>query len=254
MTVSPEHVQQVQPRPVANALNVVFRWLLIGSAAVFALATSVAIALPHPASIQFASLINWAAGLSFLAGAAALLGVGLTEIFRGSPVTEARTSKLQVKPTPGVRLPLAFCVLGLLLAIYYGLHAFWWDPLAAAPGYTLSEIYSLLREANQFSLAVVIVWGLIVVLLVAALPNVHEWLRGMASYSTKRAIGFCSLSVAIACFLLFVGWGWHMGMGLADTFMTTGGEHSPTAVPFGVATLVLGALGIYGLFVPVRAR
>lgn len=254
MTVSPEHLHRAQPRPVANTLNVVFRWLLIGSAAVFALATSVAIALPHPSSIQFASPINWAAGLSFLAGAAALLGVGISEIFRSSPAAEAKTSKLQRKPTPGVRLPLAFCALGLALAIYYGLHAFWWNPLAAAPGYSISEIYSLLRETNQFSLAVVIVWGFIVVLLVAALPNVHEWLRGIPHYSTKRAIGFCSLAVAAACFLLFLGWGWHMGMGLADTFMTSGADHSPTAVPFGVATLLLGALGIYGLFVPARAR
>lgn len=254
MTVSPEHLHRAQPRPVANTLNAVFRWLLIGSAAVFALAISGAIALPHPVSIQFASLINWAAGLSFLAGAAALLGVGISEIFRASPATEAKTSTLQGKPTPGVRLPLTFCVLGLLLAIYYGLHAFWWNPLAAAPGYTLSEIYSLLKETNQFSLLVVVVWGFFVALLLAALPNVHEWLRGMASYSTKRAIGFCSLSVAIACFLLHLGWGWHMGVGLADTFITTGGEHSPTAVPFGVATLVLGALGIYGLFAPARAR
>ena len=254
MTVSPEHLHRAQTRPVANTLNVAFRWLLIGSAAVFALAISVALALPFPASIQFASLINWAAGLSFLAGAAALLGVGISEIFRSSPATEAKTSKLQRKPTPGVRLPLAFCALGLALAIYYGLHAFWWNPLAAAPGYSISEIYSLLRETNQFSLAVVIVWGFIVVLLVAALPNVHEWLRGMPHYSTKRAIGFCSLAVAAACFLLFLGWGWHMGMGLADTFMTSGADHSPTAVPFGVATLLLGALGIYGLFVPARAR
>ncbi|WP_237207131.1 hypothetical protein [Rothia nasimurium] len=254
MTVSPDRLHRAQPRPVANTLNAVFRWLLIGSAAVFALATSGAIALPHPASIQFASLINWAAGLSFLAGAAALLGVGITEIFRGSSAAEPKTNTLQGKPTPGVRLPLTFCVLGLLLAIYYGLHAFWWNPLAAAPGYTLSEIYSLLKETNQFSLLVVVVWGFFVALLLAALPNVHEWLRGMASYSTKRAIGFCSLAVAIACFLLFLGWGWHMGVGLADTFITTGGEHSPTAVPFGVATLVLGALGIYGLFVPARTR
>ncbi|MGV3324611.1 hypothetical protein ACED90_03840 [Rothia sp. 11254D007CT] len=158
------------------------------------------------------------------------------------------------KPTPGVRLPLSFCGLGLVLAIYYGLHVFWWNPLATAPGYTLSEIYSILSEANQFSLLVVIVWGFIVALLLAALPNVHEWLRGMASYSTTRAIGFCSLAVATACFLLFLGWGWHMGMGLADTFMTSGADHSPTAVPFGVAVLALGALGIYGLFAPARAR
>ena len=254
MTVSPEHLHRAQPRPVANSLNVVFRWLLIGSAAVFALATSVAIALPHPVSIQFASLINWAAGLSFLAGAAALLGVGISEIFRDSPATETKTSTLQGKPTPGVHLPLTFCVLGLLLAIYYGLHAFWWNPLAVAPGYTLTEVYDQLAQAGEFSLPVVIVWGFFVTLLLAALPNVHEWLRGMASYSTKRALGFCSLSVAIVCFLLFLGWGWHMGMGLADTFMTTGGDHSPTAVPFGVATLVLGALGIYGLFVPARTR
>lgn len=254
MTVSPDRLYRAQSRPVANTLNAVFRWLLIGSAAVFALATSGAIALPHPASIQFASLINWAAGLSFLAGAAALLGVGITEIFRGSPAAEAKTSTSQGKPTPGVRLPLTFCVLGLLLAIYYGLHAFWWNPLAAAPGYTLTEVYDQLAEAGEFSLPVVIVWGFFVTLLLAALPNVHEWLRGMASYSTKRAIGFCSLAVAIACFLLHLGWGWHMGMGLADTFITSGADYSPTAVPFGVATLVLGALGIYGLFAPARAR
>lgn len=254
MTFSPEHLHRAQPRPVANTLNVAFRWLLIGSAAVFALAISVALALPFPTSIQFASLINWAAVLSFLAGAAALLGVGISEIFRASPATEAKTSTLQGKPTPGVRLPLSFCGLGLVLAIYYGLHVFWWNPLVTAPGYTLSEIYSLMKETNQFSLFVVIVWGFIVALLLAALPNVHEWLRGMASYSTKRAIGFCSLAVAIACFLLHLGWGWHMGMGLADTFITSGADYSPTAVPFGVATLVLGALGIYGLFVPARTR
>lgn len=253
MTVSPEHLHRAQPRPVANTLNAVFRWLLIGCTAVFALATSGAIALPHPASIQFASLINWAAVLSFLAGAASLLGVGITEIFH-STSAETKTSREHVKPTPGVRLPLSFCGLGLVLAIYYGLHVFWWNPLSTAPGYTLSEIYSILSEANQFSLLVVIVWGFIVALLLAALPNVHEWLRGMASYSTTRAIGFCSLAVAAACFLLFLGWGWHMGVGLADTFMTSGADHSPTAVPFGVAVLALGALGIYGLFVPARAR
>ncbi len=253
MTVSPGHLHRAQTRPVANTLNVAFRWLLIGSAAVFALAISVALALPFPTSVQFASLINWAAVLSFLAGAASLLGVGITEIFH-STSAETKTSREYVKPTPGVRLPLSFCGLGLVLAIYYGLHVFWWNPLATAPGYTLSEIYSLMKETNQFSLFVVVVWGFFVALLLAALPNVHEWLRGMASYSTKRAIGFCSLSVAIACFLLFLGWGWHMGVGLADTFITTGGEHSPTAIPFGVATLVLGALGIYGLFVPARTR
>lgn len=251
--VSPGHLHRAHPRPVAATLNVAFRWLLIGSAAVFALVTSVAITLPHPASVQLASIINWAAVLSFLAGSISLLGVGITEIFRSSPA-EAKTSRSPEKPTPGVRLPLAFCGLGLVLATYYGLHVFWWNPLATAPGYTLSEMYSLMKETNQFSLLVVIVWGFIVALLLAALPNVHEWLRGMVSYSTTRAIGFCSLAVAAACFLLFMGWGWHMGMGLADTFMTSGADHSPTAVPFGVAVLALGALGIFGLFVPARAR
>lgn len=76
----------------------------------------------------------------------------------------------------------------------------------------------------------------------------------MASYTILRALGFCALTVSVASFLLFLGWGWHMGMGLADTFMTTGDEHSPTAIPFGVAILALGAVGIYGLFVPVRTR
>ncbi|MGV3016975.1 hypothetical protein [Rothia sp. 88186D007BW] len=252
MTVRPQSHQPAQPHRVAASLNVIFRWLTIGVAVLFALSLSVAWVLPESVFNSFASPLTWTVVLSFCMGLVSLLGVGITEIFRSQSAPTSSPQMLEAKPTPGVRLSLTFCVLGLVLAIYYGLHVFWWDPMARAPGYTLSEIYSLLKESQEFNLAVVMVWGLMAALLLAALPNVHEWLRGMASYSTKRAIGFCSLAVAAACFLLSLGWGWHMGMGLADTFMTSGADHSPTAVPFGVAVLGLGVLGVYGLFVPAR--
>ncbi|WP_326502546.1 hypothetical protein [Rothia nasimurium] len=242
---------------MATSLNLAFRWLLIGSALTFATIMSLSFISPLGEWTQFESLAKGLTVLivvAFFTGLAALLGVGLTEILRDWPAAHTATSRLQVKPTPGVRLPLTFCALGLLLAIYYGLHVFWWNPLTAAPGYQLSEIYSILGQAGEFSLTVILVWGLIVALLLVALPNVHEWLRGMASYSTLRAVGFCSFALSAICFLLSLGWGWHMGMGLADTFMIAGYDSSPTFIPFGIALLALGALGIYGLFAPARTR
>lgn len=254
MTASFSSPAKAQTNQVAASLNVAFRWLLIGSAAVFALANSVVLLLPSTAPLPLLSAVVWAAGLSFLSALCALVGIGVTAIALAPSTPTRQASAGQVGRAPGVRLPLAFSGLGLLLAAYYGLHVFWWNPLAAAPGYSLTEVYGQLAEAGEFSLVAVVGWGLVCALPLLALPWVHEWLGGIPSYSPLRAVGFCALVVAVASFLLYVGWGWHMGTGLADTFMTTGGDHSPTAVPFGVATLVLGALGIYGLFVPTRAR
>ncbi|WP_237212302.1 hypothetical protein [Rothia nasimurium] len=254
MTASFSSPAKAQTNLVATSLNVAFRWLLIGCTTVFALATSVNHLLPSTVPLPLLSTVVWVAGLSFLTALLALVGIGVTAIVLAPSTPTRQAPSGQGRRAPGIRLPLALSGLGLLLAIYYGLHVFWWNPLAVAPGYTLTEVYGQLAEAGEFSLVTVVGWGLTVALPLLALPWVHEWLSVIPSYTPLRAVGFCALVVAAASFLLYLGWGWHMGMGLADTFMTSGADRSPTAIPFGVAVLALGTLGIYGLFVPARAR
>lgn len=122
-----------RPTPLTSTLNRGFRWALITSTAFFAASTSVALMLPFEPALALYWLIIWVSILSFIALFPCTLGIVITEILRAKPQTSQGTQNSAPRPAPGIWLPLVFPALGLVLALYYGLHVFLWNPLATAP-------------------------------------------------------------------------------------------------------------------------
>jgi len=99
-----------------------------------------------------------------------------------------------------------------------------WNPQAAVPGRTLGEIRTAMASANE-SLAVplVLAWAVTGVLL-----------AGLVLIAAQRSPGLWTSTVVRMDLLLLVlaapsHWfaSFPAGMGIADTFATTGGDHTP---------------------------
>ncbi|MGF9648885.1 hypothetical protein AAIH32_12970 [Pseudarthrobacter oxydans] len=119
-----------------------------------------------------------------------------------------------------------------------------WNPLAAVPGATLHEIYAAMDRANEsLSAPTVFVWAgmgtlLAVAVLIATLRQ---------SISRKAA-------VVLYLLLLVMGAPTHMmasfpaGMGIADAFAISGGDHAPWgAALYTVSVVAFLALVFVGL-------
>lgn len=117
---------------------------------------------------------------------------------------------------------IATCVVGIL-------HVAVWNPLARVPGLTLGEIYASLAAAGE-SVAIVpwsIVWAVLTLFGAVALLVVAALRRTVGVTSTRRLVVLGLLLVAITTLLGFPP-SFGMGMSLADTFMTSGGDAAPT--------------------------
>ena len=99
-----------------------------------------------------------------------------------------------------------------------------WNPQAAVPGATLGEIYTALDDAGE-SLGAprVIAWSVVGVALAAvALIATILSKAPRASYVIAGYLALIVLAAPSHWFVAFTG-----GMGIADAFATSGGDHAP---------------------------
>lgn len=148
---------------------------------------------------------------------------------------------------------LAVLSASAILAMLAGslLHIYIWNPLARMPGMTLDEIYAGLAAAGESPSAAIpvgwaVLWVAAAVALIAAAALPHSPVRRLMT--ARRIAGIGILGVAlVAGGSWFVGFG--MGMGMADAFMTTGGDAAATGPAlslvgycFAIAALLVGLL------------
>ena len=165
-------------------------------------------------------------------------------------IEQVRANRIS-SPPPGWR---GLALTGVIWLLGMGLLAafdFYWSPLAAAPHLSLQEIYAQMKLAQEFSLQAVIAAGSIALLIQLGVCALHLLWCEVASYTGTRAIGWLALGTWFSLTVAWLAWGFHMGMGLADTFALTGGDNA--VAPSIIVSLVMSALfltGIYGLLSP----
>jgi hypothetical protein len=118
-----------------------------------------------------------------------------------------------------------------------------WNPLAAVPGATLGEIHAQLAQANETLAApLVLAWAAIGTALAAAV------LFAAAKGSITRTRGVVVLDLLILVLAAPSHWfaSFPAGMGIADAYATTGGDHAPWGmVLYAVSATVLVALIVF---------
>ena len=122
-----------------------------------------------------------------------------------------------------------------------------WNPLAAVPGATLGEIYTALDDAGE-SLGAprVFTWSAVSVALAAAAL--------IATILTKAPRASCVIAGYLALIVLAAPSHWFVaftgGMGIADAFATSGGDHAPWGgllyTASGLALLALVGMAVRG--------
>lgn len=133
-------------------------------------------------------------------------------------------SSQQLSGRSRVLVALPFTVLALLIVAAGVLHISVWNPLAKVPGLSLDEIYSAMSAAGEAPLNVfLMVWAIFWGAVAVTLPILCG-IRGVAWFFTARRIIVVGLLLVgtTASFHWFAGF--NMGMSLADTFMTSGGD------------------------------
>lgn len=122
-----------------------------------------------------------------------------------------------------------------------------WNPLAAVPGATLGEIYTALDDAGE-SLGAprVIAWSAVGVALAAvALTVTIRTKSPRVSYVIAGYLALIVLAAPSHWFVAFTG-----GMGIADAFATSGGDHAPWGgllyAASGLALLALVGMAVRG--------
>lgn len=119
-------------------------------------------------------------------------------------------------------------IIGLVVVVGYAvvgaLQILVWNPLAAVPGATLGEIHAQLEQANETMAApLVLAWAIIGTALAAAV--LVAALKG----SITRARGVIVLDVLVLVLAAPSHWfaSFPAGMGIADAYVTSGGDHAP---------------------------
>lgn len=169
-------------------------------------------------------------------------------------IEQVRANRIS-SPPPGWR---GLALTGLIWLLGMGLLAtfdFYWSPLAAAPHLSLQEIYAQMKLAQEFSLKAVITAGSIALLIQLGVGALHLLWCEVASYTGTRAIGWLALGTWFSLTVAWLAWGFHMGMGLADTFAISGGDYA--VAPSILVSVIMTALfltGIYGLLRPAPRR
>lgn len=174
-----------------------------------------------------------------LAGAA----VGLAAAWRAMPlVLERRSAPLRR------RRPIALAGLAAVTALLVlgGIDTLVWNPLAKVPGWNLDAIYAAMSARDGFEPATAIgfvaVWvgawfAAAVAVTVLALGPRGDWL-------TPRRLGILYLSVIGAALFLRLFSGFGIGMSIADSFATTGGQVSAVSLIFDVVGPVSVAVAL----------
>ena len=183
--------------------------------------------------------------LGAVVGAAALL-----VIFASAPTN--RDAAAPASRSRRVLLALPWSLLTLIAVATGVLHITVWNPLARVPGLTLDEIYAAMAAANQdagagFITAWAVIWALAAITLpiLCAIPAFGRAL------SARRILVLGLLMVVMTVFFEFFA-GFGIGMSLADTFFTSGGDAAVTGpVLTIVGMLALVAALLIG-FAPAR--
>lgn len=185
------------------------------------------------------------AGLAILGGPVALIVLVVIVILgvRGGAVPSARRRAL----IAGV-----FGAAALGVCAFAILHVAVWNPLARVPGLTLDEIYAGLADAREATgvgvwlgiQAIATALGTAALLLFAFLP------RRDPLFATSRrlvAAGFLLIAGTTAIGYLPA---FSMGMGLADTFMTSGGD----AAASGPLLAIVGQVAVVATLLVITVR
>lgn len=115
-----------------------------------------------------------------------------------------------------------------------------WNPLAAVPGATLGEIHAGLAQANETLAApLVLAWAVVGTALTAAV------LLAAMKRSITRVRGVVALDLLILVLAAPSHWfaSFPAGMGIADTYATTGADHAP----WGMVLYTVSAAALVGL-------
>jgi hypothetical protein len=125
-----------------------------------------------------------------------------------------------------------------------------WNPLAAVPGATLDEINARMERANDSLAApMVIAWASIGTLLAAGVLIGARAQRLSAEGAQVLNLLITVLAAPSHWFVSIPA-----GMGIADVFATTGGDHSPWGmVLYGVSAAALAVLVIHLVHRPDRS-
>jgi hypothetical protein len=144
-------------------------------------------------------------------------------------------------PLVGRMLVAAPFVLATVAVVWVGyVHITVWNPRAKIPGLTLDEIYAEMRAAGEGPSNVVIIGWAALCLLAVLLFLVACALPRFAKALDARRIAVIGLFIVGFACIFFITTGFGMGMSLADTFGTTGGD----AIATGQAITMLGRLAI----------
>ncbi|WP_114588251.1 hypothetical protein [Microbacterium arborescens] len=169
-----------------------------------------------------------AAGVGLTVGGAA---IGLAGAWRSMPLAlEDRSAPL------ARRRPVAIAGLVSVTAVLVlgALDLLVWNPLAKVPGYELDAIYAAMIAADGFDPAfaagAVAVW--VGVWLVAAAGVAVGALTRGGAWLTPRRLGILYLSIIGAALFLRLFAGFSIGMSIADTFATSGGDVSALSQVF----------------------
>jgi hypothetical protein len=137
-------------------------------------------------------------------------------------------------------------LLGLALVVGYAvvgaLQILVWNPLAAVPGATLGEIHAHLEQTNETLAApLVLAWAVVGTALAGAV------LLAAMKRSISRVRGVVVLDLLILVLAAPSHWfaSFPAGMGIADAYGTTGGDHTP----WGVVLYAVSAAALVGLVV-----
>lgn len=211
-------------------------------------AADVAVAVTLPLAIAATVLVPFVSGVLVFGG---LLAVILLIV-----IEDPRPQQPPLRRRAAVTLA-AFSALGILAAVAGSLlHIYLWNPLARLPGMTLDEIYAGLAAAGELpSPALPVAWAVlwcfasVALVTFASLP--FSRIRRLATARRIAGAGILGIALAVGGSWI-VGFG--MGMGMADAFMTTGGDAAISGPLLAVIGLVyLVAALLIGLL-PSRIR
>lgn len=140
-------------------------------------------------------------------------------------------------------------IVGLVIVAGYAaggaLQVLVWNPLAAVPGATLAEIHAgLARENESLAAPAVLTWAVIGVILAALV------LAGAVVRRTSRVRNVLLLDLLLLVLAAPAHWfaAFPAGMGLADAFAISGGDHAPWGkVLYLVSAVALAALAAVGV-------
>jgi hypothetical protein len=128
-----------------------------------------------------------------------------------------------------------------------------WNPLSAAPGLTLDEIYAAMAAADEGAIAgpMVMAWAFFWGVAAVLLPILSGLARLARFFTARRIVGTGFFLVGATAF--FHGFAnFSMGMSLADTFAISGGGVAPSGPIIAIVGLVGIVAAIWVGFVPGR--